>query len=126
MKGLVLAAGWPFAGLLALDTGRAEGLGAAPVRGLIVEADGESGVFILEAGDLTCALVTDPTTRCFGVDGYPIARGDIRVGDMVDTVRQKNGEEWLTTQIRLLRLGSPRIPAWIDPAVGCSSSSSIV
>ena len=28
-------------------------------------------------------------TRCYGVDGYPIARGDLRVGDMVEAVREQ-------------------------------------
>jgi hypothetical protein len=51
-----------------------------------------------------CPLTTDPATRCYGVDGYPIVRGDIHVGDMVETVREKNGEEWVTTKVRVLRL----------------------
>ena len=39
MKGRLLAAGWPFAGLLALDAGRAAAPDAAPVYGLVVEND---------------------------------------------------------------------------------------
>ncbi|HEV2055609.1 MAG TPA: hypothetical protein VGV06_10625 [Methylomirabilota bacterium] len=103
MNGRVLAAGWPFAGLLALDAGHAEVSGAAPVRGLIVETDSQSGIFVLESGDATCPLTTDAATRCYGVDGYPIARGDIPVADTVETVQEKNGEEWVTTKIRVLR-----------------------
>ena len=106
MKGLVLAAGWPFAGLLALDAGRAEVSSTAPVSGLIVETDSESGILVLESGDATCPLTTDAATRCYGVDGYPIARGDIHVGDMVETVREKNGEEWVTTKVCVQWLAS--------------------
>lgn len=106
----VLAAGWPFAGLLALDAGRAGVSGAAPVRGLIVETDSRSGIFVLESGDVTCPLTTDAATRCYGVDGYPIARGDIHVGDTVETVREKNGEESVTTKVRVLRLAPSPSP----------------
>jgi hypothetical protein len=106
MKGRVLAAGWPFAGLLALDTVRAEVSSAPPVRGLIVETDSQSGIFVLESGNVTCPLTTDAATRCYGVDGYPIARGDIHVGDTVETVREKNGEEWVTTKVWVLWLAS--------------------
>ena len=106
MKGRVLAAGWPFAGLLALDAVRAGDSSAAPVRGLIVEADSQSGFFVFESEDETFSFITDVATRCYGVDGYPIARGDIHVGDMVETVRERNGEGWVTTKIRGLRLVS--------------------
>lgn len=110
MKALVLAAGWPFAGLLALDAVRAEDSSAAPVRGLIVATDSQSGFFVFESDDETFSLISDAATRCYGVDGYPIARGDIHVGDSVETVREENGEEWVTTKIRVLRLASPSSP----------------
>ena len=110
MKCRVLAAGWPFAGLLALDADRAEDSSAAPVRGLIVGTDSQSGCFVFESEDETFSLITDVATRCYGVDGYPIARGDIHVGDMVETVREGNGEEWATTKIRVLRLVSSSSP----------------
>jgi len=106
MNGLVLAAGWPFAGLLALDAGRAEVSAAAPVRGLIVETDSQGGILVLDSEDVTCPLTTDAATRCYGVDGYPVARGDIHVGDTVETVREKNGEGWVTTKVRVLRRAS--------------------
>ena len=103
MNGRVLAAGWPFAGLLALDAGRAEVSGAARVCGLIVENDEQGGVLVLESGDVTGPLATDGATRFHGVDDYSIARGDIRVGDTVETVREKAGAEWVTTAVRVLR-----------------------
>lgn len=109
MKALVLAAGWPFAGLLALDAARAED-SSAPVRGLIVETDSQSGFFVFESDDETFSLITDAATRCYGVDGYPIGRGDVHVGDMVETARERNGEEWVTTKIRVLRLVSSSSP----------------
>ena len=106
MKGRVLAAGWPFAGLLALDAGRAGVSDAAPVRGLIVENDNQAGILVLESDEVTGPLTTDAATGLYGVDGYPIARADIHVGDMVEAVQEKNGEERVTTKVRVLRLAS--------------------
>jgi hypothetical protein len=110
MKGRVLAAGWPFAGLLALDAGRAGVSDAAPVRGLIVENDNQAGILVLESAEVAGPLTTDAATGLYGVDGYPIARGDIHVGDMVEVVQEKNGEERVTTKVRVLRLASPPDP----------------
>ncbi len=107
MKGHVLAAGWPFAGLLALDAGRAEVSGAARVCGFIVENDDEGGILVLEAGDVTRPLGTDAATGFYGMDGYPIARGDIHVGDSVETVQEKAGAEWVATTVRVLRRAPP-------------------
>jgi hypothetical protein len=107
MKGRVLAAGWPFAGLLALDAGRAETPDAAPVHGLIVGNDDQNGSLVLESDDTPGPLATSATTRFYGVDGYPVGRGDIRVGDEVEAVREKIGADWVTTKIRVLRL-TPR------------------
>jgi hypothetical protein len=104
MNGRVLAAGWPFAGLLALDAGRAEVSGAASVRGLIVENDSRAGILVLESHEVTGPLTSDAATALYGVDGYPIGRGDIHVGDIVDAVQEKSGEEWVTTKVRVLRL----------------------
>jgi len=102
MKSCVLAAGWPFAGLLALDAGRAGVSDAAPVRGLIVENDNQAGILVLESAEVAGPLTTDAATGLYGVDGYPIGRGDIRVGDIVEAVQEKNGEEWVTTKVRVL------------------------
>ena len=107
MKGRVLAAGWPFAGLLALDAGRAGVSDAAPVRGLIVENDNQAGILVLESDEVTGPLTTDAATGLYGVDGYPIARGDIHVGDIVEAVQEKNWEGWVLTRVSLLRL-APR------------------
>ena len=104
MKAHVLVAGWPFAGLLALDAGRVEVPSAAPVRGLIVETDRQGGILVVDSGDVACPLTTDTSTRCYGLDGYPIAQGDIHVGDMIEAIREKNGEERVTPKVRVLRL----------------------
>jgi hypothetical protein len=112
MKGHVLAAGWPFAGLLALDAVRSEVSSAAPVCGVIVETDPQSGTFVLESSDVTCPLTSDAATRCFGVDGYPIAQSNIHVGDMVEAVREQHGDEWVTTKVRVLRLASFQSSGW--------------
>jgi hypothetical protein len=102
MKSRLLAAGWPFAGLLALDAARSEVPGAAQVHGLVVRND-ESGLVVLESGDTGTPLAISPTTRYYGVDGYPIGRGDIHAGDTVEAVQHKIGEEWATTKVRVVR-----------------------
>jgi hypothetical protein len=102
MKGRLLAAGWPFAGLLALDAVSEEVPDAAPVHGLIVQND-ESGIVVLEPGDTGTPLAIGPTTRYYGVDGYPIGRGDIHPGDTVEAVQHKIGAERATIKVRVVR-----------------------
>ena len=104
MKGLVLAAGWPFAGLLALDAGRSGTSGTAPVRGFIAESDDQSGLCVLKSGEVIGPLAIDAMTRCYGVDGYPISCGDIQVGDTVEATVEEMGALWMTTRVRVLRL----------------------
>ena len=106
MRNRLLAAGWPFAGLLDLDAERAEAPDAAPVYGLVVQND-DSGIALLEPDDTLRPLGTSATTRCYGVDGYPIGRGDIHIGDTIEAFQDKSGDESLTTKIRVLRL-TPR------------------
>jgi len=113
MKRRVLAAGWPFAGLLALEAGRAGVSDAAPVRGLIVENDTQAGILVLESDNVPGPLTTGAATGPYGVDGYPITRGDIHVGDMVEAVQEKNGEEWVTTKVHVL---------WLAPRPGPGTS----
>ncbi len=106
MNGRVLGAGWPFAGLLALDAGRGEVSGAAPVRGFIVKNDNQGGILVLESDEVIGPLTTDTGTGFYGVDGYPIGCGDVQVGDIVEAVQEKNGRAWLTTKVRILRRAS--------------------
>jgi len=103
MKGRVLAAGWPFAGLLALDAGRGEVCPASAVSGLIAASDDRTGALILESGEVIGPLGTVPAARFYGVDGYPISREEVRIGDEVEIVQEKAGGEWLTTRVRVLR-----------------------
>jgi hypothetical protein len=103
MKGRVLAAGWPFAGLLALDAGRAEVCPANPVSGRIAASDERTGALILESGEVISPFAALHATRFYGVDGYPISREDIRIGDEVEIVQDRVGGEWLTTRVRVLR-----------------------
>ena len=110
MKGRVLAAGWPFAGLLALDAGRPEVRDAAPVTGRIVDHDPQRGILVLESHHGPGAVVTDATTRFYGVDGYPIERRDIRVGDTIEAVQDNPGAEGVAMKVRVLRL-APRTSA---------------
>jgi len=129
VNGRVLGAGWPFAGLLALDAGRGEVSGAAPVRGLIVENDNQGGILVLESDEVTGPLSTDTATGFYGVDGYPIGRVDIHVGDIVEAVQEKNGDEWVATNVRILRpaprpgLGMPQ-PLPQSPARPLESDAS--
>ena len=104
MKSLVLAAGWPFAGLLALEAGRSGTSGTAPVRGFIAESDDQSGLCVLKSGEVIGPLAIDAMTRCYGVDGYPISCGDIQVGDTVDAILEEIEALWTTTRVRVLRL----------------------
>ena len=110
MRAHILVAGWPFAGLLALDADRAEISSAAPVRGLIVEADGQGAIIVLDTEDVACPLITDASTRWFGVDGYPIRRGDIRVGAMIEAIQEEIGDERVTTNVRVLTLTASPSP----------------
>jgi hypothetical protein len=102
MKGRLLAAGWPFAGLLALDAASEEVPDATPVHGLIVQND-ESGILVLESGDAATPLAVGLTTRFYGVDGYPIGRGDVHAGDEVEAVQYRIGAEVATTKVRVVR-----------------------
>jgi hypothetical protein len=103
MNRRVLAAGWPFAGLLALDAGRAGVSGTARVCGLVVENDEEGGILVLEPCDGTGRVATGAATGFYGVDDYPIAGGDIHAGDTVEAVQEKTGAGWGTTTVRVLR-----------------------
>jgi len=124
MKGRLLAAGWPFAGLLALDAARSEAPDAAPdsiqLQGLIFQND-EAGIVVLESGDTGTPLAICPTTRYYGVDGYPIARGDIHAGDTVEAVQHKTGDEWATVKVRVVRRAPVPASAAASRAAGRGS-----
>ncbi len=114
MNWLVLVAGWPFAGLLALDARRLDADSSATHRsGIVLENDGRRGSLVLETEDATGLIeIDEETTALFGVDGYPISLAEIRVGDLVDAIQEKRGPELVTMEIRVKwLLSSPEMSA---------------
>jgi hypothetical protein len=66
---------------------------------------------LVAALEVTAARGGDPTPKPetpwlaplgHGVDGYPITRGNIHLGDTVEAIQEKHGEEWVTTKVRVL------------------------
>jgi hypothetical protein len=102
----VLAAGWPFAGLLALSARRVDPEACAMSRsGVVTENDGRKGRLVLEPGDAAGLVeIDEATTTLYGVDGYPISLAQLRVGDLVELVQEKRGPELVRTEIRLMWL----------------------
>jgi hypothetical protein len=109
MNCTVLAAGWPFAGLLALEANRVDTIGESACRsGVIARDDGGSGVLVHEADDACVSIELDRATAAFGVDGYPIGLTDLHAGDLVEVVQEPRGPRWVTTEVRVLRRSSER------------------
>jgi hypothetical protein len=115
MNSLVLVAGWPFAGLLALGARRLDADSSATCRsGIVMEKDDRRGSLVLEAGDATGLIEIDEgTTAVLGVDGYPISLAEIRVGDVVEAIQEKRGPELVTTEIRV---------KWLHSSPGASAA----
>ncbi len=109
MNCLVLAAGWPFAGLLALEASRVAPVGDSAKRsGIIARADGGSGILVCESEDTYITVELERTTRVFGVDGYPISLADLYAGDVVQLVQEQRDSRWVTNQVRVLQRRSER------------------
>jgi hypothetical protein len=106
----VLAAGWPFAGLLELEANRVEVVSECARRsGIIAQDDGGSGVLVYEAeGPIYVSVELERTTAVYGVDGYPIALSDLHPGDAVQVVQELRDSRWVTTEIRVLRRSSEK------------------
>jgi len=113
MNSRVLTAGWPFAGLLALETTRGDEVGGSAQRnGIIARDDGGSGVLVYAADETYVTVELDRGTRVFGVDGYPISLGDLYAGDVVEVTQELRQERWVTLEIRVRRRNSERsVPA---------------
>ena len=113
MNSRVLTAGWPFAGLLALETTRGDEVaGSAQRNGIIARDDGGSGVLVYAADETYVTVELDRGTRVFGVDGYPISLGDLYAGDVVEVTQEQRQERWVTLEIRVRRRSSERsVPA---------------
>lgn len=113
----VLAAGWPFAGLLALEANRADGLSDSETRsGVIARDEDGSDLLVYEANDSYVTVELEGATPTFGVDGYPIALADLSVGDVVQVVQEQRRSGWVTTELRVLRRSSEQMavssPRW--------------
>jgi hypothetical protein len=105
----VLAAGWPFAGLLALEANWVDAVSDSAKRsGIIARDDGGSGILVYESEDTYVTVELERTTRVFGVDGYPISLPDLRAGDMVQVVQEQRDARWVTTEVRVLQRSSVR------------------
>jgi hypothetical protein len=109
----VLAAGWPFAGLLELEANRVDTvLECARRSGIIAQDDGGSGILVYEAeGPLYVSVELEPTTAVYGVDGYPIALSDLHPGDAVRVVQELRDSRWVTTEVRVFRRSSEKSTA---------------
>jgi len=103
----VLAAGWPFAGLLALEANRGDALPGSETRhGVIARDEHGSDLLVYEANDSYVTVELEDATPAFGVDGYPIPLTDLSVGDVVQVVQAQRSAGWVTTELRVLRRSS--------------------
>lgn len=104
MNRRVLAAGWPFAGLLTLEPSRSTVSASARLSGVVI--DGGSGALAIEPGDAAGTFDLDAATPLYGVDGYPISLDDLGIGDVVQVVQGLLDSRWVTTAVRVLMPGS--------------------
>jgi len=107
MNSRVLTAGWPFAGLLALEPTRGDEVVDSSRRsGIIARDDGGSGILVCEAEQTYVTVELDRSTRVFGVDGYPISLADLYAGDVVQVTQEQRQGRWATLEIRVLKRSS--------------------
>jgi len=112
----VLAAGWPFAGLLELEASRVDAVADSAKRsGVIARDDSGSGILVYESEDTYVTVELERTTPVFGVDGYPISAADLCAGDIVQVVQEKRDARRVTMEVRVLQRSSER-PAAAPPA----------
>jgi hypothetical protein len=108
----VLAAGWPFAGLLALEASRVDAVADSAKRsGIIARDDGGSDVLVYESEDTYVTVELERTSAVFGVDGYPISLAELCAGDVVQVVQEQRNSRWITTEVRILQRSSERSAA---------------
>ena len=113
----VLAAGWPFAGLLELEANRVDAVSESARRsGVIARDDGGSGILVHEGDDTYVSVELERATAVFGVDGYPISLTDLHAGDTVEVVRELRDSRWVTTEVRVLRRSSEKSMAPATPS----------
>jgi hypothetical protein len=113
----VLAAGWPFAGLLELEASRVDAVvDSAKRSGVIARDDGGSGILVYESEDTYVRVELDRATPVFGVDGYPIPLADLCAGDIVQVVQERR-DGWMMMEVRVIQRSSERsaAAAWARP-----------
>lgn len=109
MNRWVLAAGWPFPGLLALEATRVDRASDSTKRsGVIARDDGDSGILVYESNETVATVELEHTAAVFGVDGYPISLADLGAGDVVQVIQEQRDSQWVTTEVRVLQRGSAR------------------
>jgi hypothetical protein len=112
MNSRVLAAGWPFAGLLELEASRVDAVADSARRsGIVARDDGGSGILVYESEGVYLTAEFERATLVFGVDGYPIALADLFAGDIVEVVQEQRDARWVTAAVRVLRRSSERSAA---------------
>ena len=113
MNSRVLAAGWPFAGLLELEASRGDAVADSARRrsGIVARDDSGSGILVYESEGVYVTVELERTTLAFGVDGYPIALADLFAGDTVEAVQEQRDARWVTAEVRVLRRSTERSAA---------------
>jgi hypothetical protein len=108
----VLAAGWPFAGLLGLEANRVDAVSESAKRsGIVAQDDEGSGLLVYEADHVYVSVELERSTAVYGVDGYPISLTDLHAGDAVEVVQELRNSRWVTTEVRVLRRSSEKSAA---------------
>ena len=108
----VLAAGWPFAGLLELEANRVDAVSECAKRsGIVAQDDEGSGLLVYEADHVYVSVELERSTAVYGVDGYPISLTDLHAGDAVEVVQELRNSRWVTTEVRVLRRSSEKSAA---------------
>ena len=75
-----LAAGWPFAILLMLDTRCGD---RAPLCDIVIKKDQRSKALVLDRDGIVYPVKVNVATTICGMDGYPVSIDDVHVGDHV-------------------------------------------
>src|SRR5713101_6972506 len=100
MNGSVLDSGWPFGGLLRWTATHVD---TALHSGVVTENDGRGRLLVQKPDGAIDAIEPDSATSVFGVDGYRLSLGELRIGDIVEVLREKRGSVFVTTEMYLLR-----------------------
>jgi len=100
MNRSVLDSGWPFGGLLRWYATHVD---AALHSGVVTENDGRGRFLVRKPDGAIDAIESDSATCVFGVDGYRLPLSELRIGDIVEVLREKRGSAFATTEMHLLR-----------------------